>query len=273
MGPYSRMFSVIVCMLCLLCLADTGLGQIQSGSEPVDRVEEYYLTGRLDRAELEALRLLSKQSDLTDFERGELYRILAFSAIAHNDSDLAKHYFRSGLQHNQNLRLDRNLTSPKILSVFDEARREFKQVRIVNREELVDDLKNFQLRVEGGVRSLVLPGLGQFHKGQRVRGNLMLGATGLCIIGLVYSQVMVMDSQDRYQRALDSATATSSYDDYSLYWKMRNGFGIAFVTVWVTSTLDAFISPPDESAYNRITLELAYEQNTGTPLVGLAFHY
>ncbi|HEX03898.1 MAG TPA: hypothetical protein ENH10_01920 [Bacteroidetes bacterium] len=257
----------------LLCVVELGMGQIQSGSEPVDRIEQYYLTGRLDRAELEALRLLSKQSDLTDFERGELYRILAFSAIAHNDSVLAKQYFRFGLQHNQNLRLDRNLTSPKILSVFDAARIEFKQVRIMNREELVDDLKSFQLRVEGGVRSLVLPGLGQFHKGQRVRGNLYLGATGLCIIGLLYSQVMVMDSQDRYDRAQDSVSAIANYDDYSLYWKMRNSFGIAIVTVWVVSTLDAFISPPDESAYSSITLELTYEQDSNTPLAGLAFHF
>ena len=257
-----------------MTIIPTGVGaQTTTGSEPVNRIEQYYLTGRLDRAELEALRLLSKPTGLTDFERGELYRILAYSAVARDDADLARLYFRDGLKHNANLRLDRNLTSPKILEVFDEARVEFKQVTIKDRDALIDDLKSYRLRVEGGKRSLLLPGLGQFHKGHTIRGNLLLGAAGLTIVGLAYSQVMVMDSEDRYDRSEEPGVAASNYDEYRLYWRLRNGFGMAFATIWAGAALDAFLSPPDESAYHRITLELAYDPESDTPMAGLAIHF
>jgi hypothetical protein len=263
----------LIITLTLLVLVQVGGAQSTSGSEPVDRIEQFFLTGRLDRAELEALRLLSKPTGLTDFERGELYRILAYSAVARDDPELAKQYFRNGLSHNANLRLDRNLTSPKILEVFDQARVEYKQVTIKDRDALIDDLKSFRLRIEGGKRSMMLPGLGQFHKGHSLRGNLMLGAAGLSIVGLAYSQVMVMDTEDRYQNAEDPFVAASNYDDYQLYWNMRYGFGFAIAAIWLGSTLEAFLTPPNESAYSRITLELAYDMDSHTPMTGLAIHF
>jgi len=257
----------------MMIVTDVVVAQTTTGSEPVDRIEQYYLSGRLDRAELEALRLLSKPTGLTDYERGELYRILAFSAVARDDSDLARQYFRDGLKHNANLRLDRNLTSAKILDVFDEARVEFKQVTIKDRDALIDDLKNYRLRIEGGRRSLLLPGLGQFHKGHPLRGNLMLGAAGLTIVGLAYSQVMVMDSEDRYSQSEVPSVAASNYDEYRMYWRLRNGFGIALATIWTGAVLDAFLTPPDHSAYTRITLELAYDSDSHTPMAGLAIRF
>ncbi|MCB2211341.1 hypothetical protein KQI52_04440 [bacterium] len=266
-------FLPLLILLLVLLTAQGVQAQPQTGSEPVDRIEQYYLEGRLDKAELEALRLLNRPTGLTEFERGELYRILGFSSVARDDTDQAKQYFRSAFQHNPNMRLDRNLTSPKILSVFDEARIEFKQVRILDREALVNDLKSYRLRVEGGVRSLLFPGLGQLHKGHKLRGNMMLGATGIAIVGLVYSHVMVLDAEDRYNRSEDPISAQSNYDDFLTYWQWRYSFGYAIAAVWIGSTLDAFLSPPDESAFDRITIELAYDPESRTPMAGLAFHF
>ena len=106
-----------------------------------------------------------------------------------------------------------------------------------------------------------------------LRGNLMVGAAGLAVVGLVYSQVMVMDSEDRYLQSVDAATAAKNYDEFRGYWRLRNGMGIAVAVIWLGSTLDAFVTPPSESAFDRITLELAYDDDSNTPMVAFAFRF
>lgn len=260
--------------LLLMCLTFAAGAKAQPPPEdPVRRIEQYYLTGQLDQAELEALRLLNKQSGLSDVERAELYRILAFSAVARDDTELARQYFRSALQHNPNMRLNRTLTSPKILSVFDEARVDFKQVRILDRETLIQDLKSYRLRIEGGRRSLLLPGLGQFHKGQSWRGSLFMGSAGVSVIGLAYTQVMVMDARDNYERSEEPMTAAQHYEDYRQYWRWRYGFLLATGSIYVISLLDAFLMPPSEEALQQVSVELVTKPLNDGVAIGLAIRF
>ncbi|MBS1262330.1 MAG: hypothetical protein MAG453_01673 [Calditrichaeota bacterium] len=259
--------------LVLVLLAVTPALAQRSDENPVKRIERYYQEGRLEKAELEAFHLLNMDTGLSDMQRAELYRILAFSAVAGDDTELARRYFRLALQHNPNLRLDRALTSPKILSVYDEARADFKQVRVLDRETLERRLASYRLRVQGGARSLLLPGLGQLHKGQRARGYLLLAAVGGCAAGLAYTSVMVGDSRDRYDSSTTPAAASEHYDDLLSYWRWRNGLSVALGVIWVGSALDAFLTPPAASALRGVEVGVSYDGRAGAVLAGLTVRF
>ncbi|HEB85360.1 MAG TPA: hypothetical protein ENI92_10235 [Bacteroidetes bacterium] len=102
----------------------------------------------------------------------------------------------------------------------------------------------YRLRIEGGWRSLLLPGLGQLHKGHVQRGIVLMSAAGVSTVGLVASQFAVQEAGDRYRGSDDPDLAADLYDKYLRTWRLRNGFGIALAAVWIGSALDAFLSPP-----------------------------
>ena len=94
----------------------------------ISNAKVYYDTGEFDKVinELtQALNIVKKNN-----QKGmiEAYKYLAFSYVAYGNVDKAKSYFVEILKINPKFDLDRDLTSPKILAVFDQARIEYKKM-------------------------------------------------------------------------------------------------------------------------------------------------
>ncbi|MBZ0263068.1 hypothetical protein K8I28_00240 [bacterium] len=210
-------------------------------SESVQEVSKLYRTGRLDDAELRSLRLLNAPEKISKLERGELYKILAFVAVARDDRDRGYNLFLKALESNPQLRLDKSLTSPKILSVFDRALVEFEQMDYISDQVY----QGYKFQVAGGRRSLLYPGLGQLHKGQRIRGIIYMSSATAAVAGLITSQIMVQEQENIYRDANTPQTAQDAYSDYRTMWQLRNGFGIALGSIWIASMLDGFFTAPN----------------------------
>ena len=95
---------------------------------PVDsslkQIEALYNSAQYVTAELEARRLY-EEMDLTDSARVQIEKWVAFSLIAQGKSSIARERFVTLLSINPDFELDPVLTSPKILSVFYEAKTKF----------------------------------------------------------------------------------------------------------------------------------------------------
>lgn len=237
------------------------------------RIENLYISGLLEQAELEGLRLLGTVEGVSDFDKAEVCRVLAFVYIAQEDQALGKQYFIQALQYNANLRLDRSLTSPKILAVFDEARSDFVRGRLVKRDVSESELRSYKLRLEGGVRSLVLPGWGQLHKGHKVRGIAWMSATGATAVGLAYSHLSMLDARDRYNSSKNANSAGENWDDYDKWWRVRNGFGYALAACWVSATIEALITEPPTNSSAGIDLGLFWNDINQQPMATLSVRF
>jgi hypothetical protein len=268
-----RGLGVVTIVVTTMCSGFMGIALGQSSTTQLEEVVEIYQTGRLEQAELAAFRLLSRDSQMTSVERSEVYRILAYIAIARDDLQSGQEYFHLALESNENLHLDRNLTSPKILSVFDEAKLNFKEVKQQREEVSASVQRSFRLRVEGGKRSILLPGLGQIHKGHNARGYTIMTATGLTASALVYSQFRYSDAKKDYDNATLPAAAASAYDDYNSWSKNRNILGVTLGVIWIGSILEAFISAPPEQAPDQQALQVGMGGPDGTPGLTLSLRF
>ncbi len=223
----------------------------------IERVSELYRSGRIDDAELLALRLINIASNLSTMDRAELYRILAFIAIARDDRDRGLEFFLKALGENPQLRLDRALTSPKILSVFERAQQEYEQPDRQQQRQIAEELSEmpkYRLRLEATTRSLMLPGLGQLHKGQKNRGIAYLAATGITLAGVIVSHVAVVQLKNDYQSSREPEKARQNYELYRDAWHWRTGFTFSLAAVWIASTCDALITDPAPQAVQPIRL-------------------
>lgn len=76
------------------------------------------------RTACERLEEMLDGPKLSPDQRGRVIRYLGFCSVAFDDESAARDYFRSWLLTTPDATLDRRLTSPKILVIFDEAVRE-----------------------------------------------------------------------------------------------------------------------------------------------------
>lgn len=143
------------------------------------------------------------------------------------------------------------------------------------------------------MRSLVLPGLGQVHKGHYTRGALLAGGAVLSGFGIMVSQVYYNEAVDKYradQRLYDAYAKTlaeggvvSIEDMRSTYASMqaqydasedrllwRNAFIATFVAVYAVNIVDVLLSEPDRVDAVR---PLALEVGPGSFRVTKAFRF
>ncbi len=258
---------IVTTFLTLVLLSTAGIAQPVSPSlTPVQRVVEMYQDGRFEEAELEALRMLSRPAGMTNLEMSELHRILAYISVARDDNEDAIEQFITALRLNPRLRVDRILTSPKILDIFDQAQDRLNRMSWEERESGERVIEIYRLRLEGGRRSLMLPGLGQFHKGQAVRGTLYSSAAGLAVIGLISSHIATETAGDKYESSNDPAELPDLYNDYRFAWRMRNGFLIGLAVVWSASILDAYLTPANLAESTSVSVSTVGDDGVGVSL-------
>jgi hypothetical protein len=120
------------------------------------------------------------------------------------------------------------------------------------------------------VRSLLIPGLGQAHKGHYTRASILAGATVLSGFGILVSQVAYNETVDKYDNArglyasyeetLASGGVVSIVDLENTYANMqsehdtadkrlmwRNVFLTAFIATYAINIVDVLISKPYEA--------------------------
>ena len=240
-GQTAFVGAVLICFLSLL-VAETLRAQPTARVDSLLRlVRELYEQGSYLSSEVEARRLLDNRS-LPDSLRVRAEQYLAFSLVAQAKNAGAADHLVTILRIDSTFTLDPVLTSPKILSVFSEARRQFGNMKIPehNQRQLEQRLPDHSLTF----RTILFPGWEQAYQGRTVKGYTLLGAGILSLGATVYFDRERRSAQEEYLAANTPELAASKYTRYNNNHKAEYYSLAAFLAIYVYSQFDAFFDLP-----------------------------
>jgi len=179
------------------------------------------------------------------------HEALAISFFHTAQLDSSKQHFINLLNLNENVNLDPIRTSPKILRFFEDVRKDFLSFKRLQQstEEpespivIKEKLAVKDIRPSAGVRSLFLPGLGQWQKGHKTRSILFAGAVSGLVAATAYVWLKENDAKKVYTAATFFPEIDQLYQTYNDRQKQRKTLLLATGLTWGLTVLDAFRSP------------------------------
>lgn len=225
-----------LCILASAVWAESGI---------LSRAEELYSRGDYLQV-IELVEPALSESSLETSERIGLLRLLGSTYVAVDNIESAKDRFKKMLSLDSEIELDPLSTSPKIVSVFREAKAEFEEE---NSSPVIDTLAPVGLPIERreGVwvgpafKSLFIPGLGQFANGDQAKGIIFMSAEAISLAGLAVSHMWYQDARREYSENTDPARMSDLYDEYNRWYMMRNGFIATSAGICLLSSIEAII--------------------------------
>jgi len=178
------------------------------------------------------------QIPVADLARAHL--LLGVIDYTEGFNDAARRHFMSAVQLRPGIQPDPATVSPKIIDFFDSVAAEpspppaNSEVRYVT---VVD------ARPGAALRSVILPGWGQLHKGDRARGYVLGSAWVATAAGAAAMHVSQRQARDQYLDETDPMRVEERYDVFNRRHKARNVLGAAAAVVWLTAYVDALATP------------------------------
>jgi hypothetical protein len=210
------------------------------------KLENFDYTGTINLAD----SLLKFINNPTPSQLIEIYRMKGISEFSLQEDQASKKSFLSILGIDKNYELDSAKTSPKIISFFDDIKKDFiadynkqrkynfeidslysAQIRKRSEENIVDFKKSL-------VRSLVLPGWGHIYLGEKTKGIILTTLSSASLVSMIY---FIFDSNSKfndYNRATDPLIIASNRDSYYESNKWKNISMISFAVLWLYSQID-----------------------------------
>jgi hypothetical protein len=250
--------------LCILSIPAAVPAQGET-ADIVHQVDSLYYQSRFREAELTALRALQEPGNLAPVDRGLLHKTLGFTYVAMGENDKARSQFTEWLVIDPLAQLDSVYVSPKIISVFQEAKIAQEKTLIPSR-----DPQELKTQLASAKRSLFFPGLGQLYTGKQAKGLVMFVSEVFLLGSYAYCQVQYSQARDDYLMERNPAHMQSLYDHYNNYNRARYGSLILAAGVYLYSLYDALAVPPPAAKPNPLTLSLTPAANR---LVTLTLRY
>lgn len=245
MEKFAYMISSCLLVICVLIQAPLWAQETDIGiNSQVQKAFTLYEEGSIAEAENLAYRLLSEESELTTRQKHELYRLLAFCAIANGDEDAGLRLFVNALRYNPAMTPDPLTWSPKVRRVYENALESYEQQIAEEKKQRLSSIAEMCRRASS--RSLVFPGAGQYMKGEKNKGYLLGSLFWTSLGSFIYTQIQLPQVRDDYRNANTTALAEARYDDYRNMQYMVNITGLITITVYGYSFFDALWAvPPD----------------------------
>jgi hypothetical protein len=243
-------FSTYLMYVVLLGVAAPIIRAQSSVDSVLTAVESLYSSGAYANAELEARRLKDIPI-LSDSVRVIAEQWIAFALVAQGRPILARDHFLEILRRRPEHELDPVFTSPKILTVFNEARVLARARR--GMESDTSGLKFPAIPEPISYRTILFPGWEQLYQGRTTTGAIFLGA-GVAAFGTgIAMEILRSSARNKYLSATTPAETDSRYRSYNTYYKAEMIAFVAFAIVYVVSEIDVltFDSPISIVAASR----------------------
>ncbi|MEX0821767.1 MAG: hypothetical protein WD021_06445 [Rhodothermales bacterium] len=216
----------------------------QDAGDMVADIDRAYRQLKYEEAEALAVRALGRYPDFTIQELSDIHVYLALIAYSRGDIDQAGSHFMSALQLSPDLRLDPVLVPPKIQEFVEDLRRDAVAGEVDAYGPAVRYVLIRDPRVDAALRSALIPGWGQLHKGHTVKGLAFAGAFVTAASAAVLAQSRRVDARRRYDSAPTRQSAEGHYDTYADWGRTRNVFVAASALIWGVGYVDALLTPP-----------------------------
>ncbi len=209
-------------------------------------IKALYDGGSYIQAELQSRRVLEDQT-VSDSDRVELEKYLAFSLVAEGKNRAAAEHFVKALKIDSTLALDPVLTSPKILAVFETARAEFhrEEAREHSRtKEVLQQEPSAAMHSGPTFRVILFPGWEQLYDRKETKGLIFLSAGLVTAASAITFSFLKAGAKRSYLDAPTPSLAASRYGYYNFCYKAQLYSIGAFVIVYLYSEVDSFINLP-----------------------------
>lgn len=213
---------------------------VLSLSEMPDVLRDDFGSGRYQQMIERVDSSLAQSIGLTLPELARLHLWKGFGQVALGDRSGARASFGVALSLDSALVLDPREVSPKILSEFEAARALGGEV--VRRDTPPTYLVMEDRRPRAALRSMLVPGWGQWTMGRKATGAAFAVAGLSALAGWVAADGWADDTHARYLRATGGDIA-DAYDDYNRAYKTRRLLGYGVLAVWAGSVADVLLGP------------------------------
>lgn len=238
----------------LLFAPDANAAQDPAPADSVlHKIKQLYEEGSYLTAEVEGRRLL-EEGEVGDTVRIQVEKYIAFSLIAQDKPQPAASHFWNILRQDSSFDLDPQLTSPKILSIFQRTRERF----FAEHEQLRERQQTSTAFKPRSYRLMVFPGWEQLHQGRTSVGYVFLSLGAVSLLSTVYCDLERRDLRDSYLQAATSDLAAERYSKYNRYYKAEIYSAVLFTLTYIISEVEVFSTGGEQET---ITARVFYDSN------------
>ena len=220
-----------------------GFGQV-SAETRIKAIQGAYDKLEFDEAELLIRSALDDFSQFSPSQLSQVYVLQAYIHFAKNNMNDAESSLLQALQLRPELELDALNTPPRMLDIFTTLKQS--QIDANPGTPLTQSEVRYLVvqdqRADAAIRSMIVPGWGQYYKGERGKGTVLVGLWVATAGGTAVSHVNRNQARDRYLRSTTSAEVLDRFGRYSTWHKVRNNLFWGAVGVWLYSYLDAILT-------------------------------
>jgi hypothetical protein len=165
-----------------------------------------------------------------------------FALIGLGDRQAARASFRVALSLDPSLSLNPRDVSPKIMAEFQAA----KSAVASTPSDTASETRYLLLsdeRPTAAVRSLVIPGWGQWTMERKTRGVVFASLGLVALGGYVVSGISEHNAREEYLSATGD-DISSKYNTYNRWHKANDVFGYGVMMVWAGAVMDVLLGPP-----------------------------
>ena len=218
-------------------------GFSQTSNSRVQVVKSYYDAIQFEAAISAADSLLQSSQSFTAREIASLhqYKALAFYNLGEEDS--ARVNFLSMLSLCPDTELDPGEISPKIIEFYEQIRKDYSI--LTNNQDTVSFSRYViekDLRPGAAWRSAIIPGWGQFYKGQKTKGIILGGAFWGSFTATIIAAINESDAKQKYVDATEPEDITDAYSTYNQWFKTRRILTLTTAVLWIAAVGDAALS-------------------------------
>jgi tetratricopeptide (TPR) repeat protein len=202
------------------------------------------------------LKIAVKESDsFSPQDRIIIYQYAAFRQYQKDQPFKAEEYFWRILELDPTFSLDPITTPPKILTLFQKTKVDFLESLQQRLQQLEQSVSYHPVPW----RSLIFPGLAQWHRGYRLKGALWMAAGTGCLAGLAQAVIRTQDKKREYEAAASPEEIAVLYNEYNRVYQSQFYWAYAYMAVWLSSHIDALFFSPVKSSYPvSLSLHPAY---------------
>lgn len=215
------------------------------GGEVLADLQDAYSRFEYEKVLREGTAALERYSEFTVDQLAEIHTILALAAYNQNDRRESRRHFISALQLKPDLSLDPLLVSPKILEFFEEIESEDTSTQHERHNAPVRYVIVPDRRTDAALRSMILPGWGQFYKGHSTKGWILATSFAAAAGGAVFSNHKRNAAEEAYLVESSPDLVASRYDTFNRWHRARGGLLQAAAVVWAAGFVDALLTGGD----------------------------
>lgn len=245
---FSNNMNKFYCFI-LIFFASTILLNAQISNSQLDSLDQQFESFQYIRVITTADSLLKLNVGFTEKQLIKIYRVKGISEYSLQEEINSRNSFRAILNIDSTYQLDSAKTSPKIISFFKSVKEKYLDDLAIRKRlnaeqeafrnsHLIPKATPVEILRTTMIRSLILPGLGHIHMGEKSKGIILASLSAVSLGSMVYFIIDANNKENDYLAEKDPNLMGALYSDFENSRKIRNISLISFAVLWLYSQID-----------------------------------